>query len=337
MKSLIAVFLRYILIGIGSLLLLILTLYFWAYLSFLKGPGAFELNDFHPFRSERVRERYLEYYDKRAGEWTVDPEDRMVSTSYGQTFVRIYGPDDARPLVLLPGGGATSLIWKNNIEALSEKYRVYALDQIYDFGRSIYTRKMSSPGDYAQWLNELFTELGLGDSINLVGYSYGGWVASQYIIHYPHRLAKAVLLTPAYTVYPCSKEFEKRALAGLIPLRYFAKRALFWTCEDMVQSKEGIRMAEDRLNAVNIAIRGFKPKIPISMTVLSDDELHHITVPVLYLVGENEKLYSVEDAVAHLHNIAPAIQTEVIPGTGHCMLFTYPGIVSESILVFLDF
>ncbi len=335
-KSLLTVILKYILIGTGAILLLCLTTYSWAYLSFLRGPAAFEINDYHPFRSERVREKYLEYYDARAEDWPSDSEDKMITTSYGQTFVRINGSADDPPIVLLPGGGATSLIWKNNIEELSEDYRVYALDQIYDFGRSIYTRRMSGPEDYVKWLDELFTELGLENNINLVGYSYGGWVAGQFLVHYPHRLNKAVLLSPAYTVYPCSKEFEKRALTGLIPFRYLAKSALFWTCEDMVQTEDGIRMAEGRLDAISIAIRSFKPKIPISMTVIPNEELQHIIVPVLYLVGENEKLYSVKDAVDHLNMIAPDIQTEVIPNTGHCLLLTYPKIVSEKILEFLD-
>jgi len=316
--------------------MLVLTIYLWAYLSFLRGPGAFENNDFHPFRSERIRERYLEYYDARAKDWPTGLEEKMVSTSFGQTFVRINGSAEDPPIVLLPGGGATSLIWKNNIEELSENYRVYALDQIYDFGRSIYTRPMSSPDEYALWLDELFTKLDLGDSINLVGYSYGGWVAGQFILHFPHRLNKAVLLSPAYTVFPCSKEFEKKALAGLIPLKYLAKSALYWTCDDMVQTEDGIRMAEDRLDAISIAIRSYKPKIPLSMTVLTDEELQGINVPVLYLVGENERLYSVKEAVDHLNTVAPGIETTVIPNTGHCMLITYPEIVTEKILEFLD-
>ena len=125
----------------------------------------------------------------------------MVSTSYGQTFVRISGPKNAQPIVLLPGGGRSSLMWKNNIEALSEDYRTYALDDIYDWGRSIYVKRMGCPESITKWLNELFTALELGDSINLIGHSFGGWKASQYLLEHPERLNKIVIFSPAYAVH----------------------------------------------------------------------------------------------------------------------------------------
>ena len=56
-----------------------------------------------------------------------------------------------------------------NIEALSTQYRTYAVDNIYDCGRSIYTRPLKSPDDFVHWLDELFTALELGDHINLMG------------------------------------------------------------------------------------------------------------------------------------------------------------------------
>jgi len=72
------------------------------------------------------------------------------------------------------------------------------------------------------------------------------------------------------------------------------------------------------------------------MTVLSDDEMKNIKVPVLYLAGENEKMYSVKNAVKRLNSISPMIKTEVIPNTGHCLMFTYPELVNEKILDFLN-
>ena len=114
------------------------------------------------------------------------------------------------------------------------------------------------------------------------------------------------------------------------------KKELYWTCEDMVQTEEGRAFAEDHLDGLRLAIRSFKIKIPASMTVLSDDELGGIDVPVLYIAGENEKMYSVNDAVARLNSLAPGIVTEVIPNTGHCLMFTRPELVSERILDFLN-
>lgn len=302
----------------------------------MSGPNAFWINEYHPFRSEMAKKEYLEYYNTKSKEWPLDSEERMVSTSYGQTFVRISGPKDAPTIVLLPGGGTSSLMWKNNIVALSENYRTYALDDIYDWGRSIYTKKMGCTECITKWLDELFTALELEDSINIIGASYGAWKASQYLLAYPERIKKVVFLCPAYTVYYGNKEFEKRAFRGFIPLRYFMKKELYWSCEDMVQTEEGRVIADDHLEGLRLAIRCFKTKIPAAMTVLSDDEMKNIKVPVLYLAGENEKMYSVKNAVKRLNSISPMIKTEVIPNTGHCLMFTYPELVNEKILDFLN-
>jgi len=328
--------LKYLRIGYVAITLLIIAVFVWIYFSYLSGPGAFWVNEYHPFRSEIAKEEYLEYYDALAEEWPLDSENRMVSTSYGETFVRISGPEDAPPIVLLPGGGTSSLMWKDNIEALSETYRTYAVDDIYDWGRSVYTKRMGCPECITQWLDELFTALDLEDSINLIGASYGAWKAGQYLMSHPERINKVVWLCPAYTVYYGSKEFEKRVFRGFIPLRHFMKKELYWSCEDMAQTEEGRTFLDDHLDGLRLAIRSFKTKMPASMTVLSDDELKGITVPVLYIAGENEKMYSVPEAVKRLDSISPLIRTDVVPNTGHCLMFSHPEVVNDKILGFLN-
>ena len=335
-KSVIKSILRYLRIVYVTLTLIILALIFWVYQAYLSGPSAFNINEYHPFRSEMAKTEYLEYYDTEAKEWPLDSEEKMVSTSHGQTFVRISGPNNAPALVLLPGGGRASLMWENNIEALSENYRTYAVDDIYDWGRSIYTKSLSCPESITKWLDELFTALELGDSINLVGYSYGGWKAGQYLMEHPERLNKVVLLSPAYTVYKGNKEFEKRVFRGFIPHRYFMKRELYWVCENLVQTEKGRAIADELLDANMLSLSCFKTKMPAVMTVLSDEELKSIIVPVLYIDGENNKMLSSKKAVERLNNIAPDIKTEVIPNSGHGLVFTHPELVSEKILDFLN-
>lgn len=328
--------LKFTLVGYSVITLVLISIIVWVYLSYFSGPSAFNTNEYHPFKSEESKNEYLAYYDKKSEEWPLHSEERMVSTSYGETFVRIDGPKDAPPIVLLPGGGTSSLMWKNNIVALSRKHRTYALDDIYDWGRSIYTKRMCCSESITKWLDELFTALELGDSIIIVGASYGAWKASQYLLAYPERIHKAVFLCPAYTVFHGNKEFEKRVFRGFIPLRYFMKKELFWSCEDLVQTAKGRAIADDHLDGLRLAIRSFKTKIPASMTVLSDDELKSIKIPILYLAGESEKMYSVKGAVERLNAISPGIITEVIPNTGHCLMYAYPDIVNKKIDDFLN-
>ena len=250
--------------------------------------------------------------------------------------MRISGPSGAPPLVLLHGIGANSLQWLPNIEALSEHYRTYAVDNIYDFGRSVYTRPIESPDDFVSWMDELFTALQLEDGINLVGLSYGGWLTSQYALRFPDRLDNIVLLAPVCTVLPLPAEWIVRAALCMVPHRYFIKSLLFWMVEDLVQKDEASRkLAEQFADDAFIAMRCFKPKRLVNPTVLADDELQSIEVPALFLVGENEKIYSAQKAIERLEKVAPQIETAVIPEAGHDLTIVQPDIVNAKILEFL--
>lgn len=166
-----------------------------------------QITTYHPFKSEKAKARYLAFYDNEAKKWPVEFETRTVDTYYGQTFLRISGPTSAQPLVLIPGLSASSLMWIPNIKALSEYYRTYALDHIYDNGRSVYMRPITSTDDLVKWLDGLLNALELRDNINLLGISFGGWLTSHYALIFPERLNKIVLLTPTCTVLPVGLSF----------------------------------------------------------------------------------------------------------------------------------
>ena len=183
-----------------------------------------DMSEPHPFRNTKAKQRYLEMYERRASDWPVESVTEMVEGSYGSTFVRISGPADAPPLVLLPGASATSLLWEPNIEAFSKNFRTYALDNIYDFGRSVYKQKFKTPEDFTSWLDELFTSLNLGDKINIAGLSYGGWLTSQYALHYPERVNKIVLIAPPFTIIPVTMEWVKGAILSMIPHPHFIRK-----------------------------------------------------------------------------------------------------------------
>jgi len=295
------------------------------------------MSAYHPFRSAKAKEMYLESYDRMSLQWPVASETQFVETSFGRTFIRMSGPIDGLPLVLLPGANATSLMWFPNIEALSESYRTFAVDNIYDFGRSVFTKPIKTSDDYVEWLDELFETLDLGDSINLMGLSYGGWLTTQYALRFPERIHKIVLLAPAATVLPLRPDFLKRSLLSLIPHRHYVRKTMLWVLEDLVNKDEnGRALAEELVEQMFLAQRCFKPKMLLGPTVLTDKELQNLKMPTLYLVGENEKIYSPQKAIQRLNGIAPQIKTELIPDAGHDLSVVQSAMVNQIVQDFLN-
>lgn len=324
------------LIGCGSITLLLIASIVGLGLWMSAGRDQFQMSAHHPFHSIEAKERFLESYDRAAQKWPVQSETRQVGTSYGQTFVRISGPADAPPLVLLHGIGGNSLQWMPNIEALSRHFRTYAVDNIYDFGRSVYTRPMQSPDDFVNWLDEVFNTLGLGDKVNLMGLSYGGWIASQYALRFPDRLNKLVLLAPVCTVMPLSFEWIVRAVLCAIPSRYFTESFLYWLLEDLANSgPKGKAVLEEHIDAAYLAAHSFQSKRMVDPTVLSDDELRSIKVPTLFVVGENEKVFSAPEAIERLKKVAPQVKIELIPNAGHDLTIMQADMVNKKVLEFL--
>ena len=290
----------------------------------------------HPFKTQKAKEEYLKLYDDRAKGWPVPSTTKMVNTSYGQTFVRICGPGDGEPLVLMHGMGGNSLQWMSNIESLSKQYKVFAIDNINDNGRSIPVKSISSASDYISWLDELFDELGFKEGINVVGLSYGGWIASQYALRFPGRINKLVLLAPVGTVAQLSLAWIARAVLVVLPFKYFSRKFISWLAEDtLIYRTNGHSLVEEHIDEMFIALRCFKRKHIVNPTVLSGEELNNIEVPVLFMVGENEKIYSPGNVLDRLNRIAPKIKTRLIRNAGHDLPMAQPAIVNDGILAFI--
>ena len=311
----------------------------FGFLIYLRRPNYSTMKEaYHPFRSLDAKDRFLKYYDNRATLWPVDSESKMVQTSYGKTFVRISGPKDAQSLVLLHGDTENSISWLPQIETFSEKYRTYAIDNIFDNGRSIYSVPLESSNDFVNWLHELFNELNLGDTINLVGFSYGGWVASSYALSYPNRLNKLILITPAGTVLSPRIEFLIRGmLTHFIPSRFSIESQLNWERVGLLEKGDAGRAVIDQMvEELLLAKQCFKQRGFVVPTVLSDKDWQNLKMPILFLVGEKEVLYSSQKAVQRLNMVVPQVQAEIVPNASHDITHSQAELTNKKIMDFLQ-
>jgi len=327
--------LRYSLAGCGVVIAAIAILVVVFAIAHSSGSNGFD-SPHHPFRSAEAKREVLASYDARASRWPVPSATTTVDTTYGATFIRISGPESAPALVLLHGAGGNALHWVPNIAALSEHYRAYAVDIVGDHGRSVYTRPLESAEDYSKWLDELLDGLGLGQDIRLAGISYGGWIAARYALHSPDRLNKVVLIAPAGTISPIPFAWIWRAVLCAVPHRGFTKSFLYWMLEDLAQKDGGDVLLDQAADTAYLAIQSYEPRQMAAPDVLTDAELQSFAMPVLFVVGENEKLYPASEAVDRLNEVAPKIQTRIVPDAGHDLTLVQADLVNLMIVEFLE-
>lgn len=101
----------------------------------------------------------------------------------------VAGPEDAQPIVFVPGAMFTRKMWAPQIDALSEEYRVIALDLPGHGTHADETFQMESALDL---LNEVVESAANGHAI-LVGLSLGGYISTVYASRYPEKVDGLVL------------------------------------------------------------------------------------------------------------------------------------------------
>jgi len=290
---------------------------------------------YHPFRSEDAGARFYNLCEIFEQQWPEPFDIKMADTSFGKTFVRINGPADAQPLVLLHGMGSNSLLgWLDQVKELSENFRTYAVDDICGFGKSVCTRPVKSGDDYIQWLDELFNSLGLERGINLMGMSYGAWQTALYALNRSERLNRIVMLAPPEVVLHCGFRLRMRLLLSMVTGGLTYKRTLRWLFDDLF--KKDSEYAEEAVELLIQVSKCFRPVRLPDPTLFTDKELGNIDVPALYIIGENDKIYSAHDAIRRLNIVVPWIKTEMIKGAGHDMQALQPCLINRLVTGFLE-
>jgi pimeloyl-ACP methyl ester carboxylesterase len=274
------------------------------------------------------RAEFIAAYEAMFDLWTVDHDSIDVETRYGSTHINASGPHDGYPLVLLHAAGLGSTAWFANIAALSREHRVYAVDVIGDAGKSVADRVMEERADYAEWLWEVFDGLGV-DGAHLMGHSYGGWLTLNMALAHPDRLNKIVLLAPAASIRPFSllaqfglrlAEFNIRPPARSVLKTSASKGAVFE--ETFVHQMEMVS----------------KHCVPSTMfpTVYTDEDLKRIDLPVLLLIGADEKIYRPKKAIARAQRLMPNLTAEIIPDASHLLTMEQPERVNARVVRFLS-
>lgn len=259
----------------------------------------------------------------------------MVDTWYGQTFVRVSGPVGASPVVMLPGVASSGLLFAANAADLAREFQIFVVDNIHDVGLSVETQPVKNIGDFTAWLDDLCTGLGLGNQVNLIGLSYGGWIAAHYALRFSARVRRLVLLAPAGTVAPIPWGFVWRGMLCLIPMRFFMKSFMNWVATTENKDETARRMIDEMTDDACLGVRSFKPRRMVPPIPLTDEALGRLPAATLFLAGDREVIFDPHRAFLRLGTVAPQIGTEMIHGAGHDFFTVRSGEVNRRVIAFL--
>lgn len=238
-------------------------------------------------------------------------------------YYEVHGSGPA--LLLTHGFSATTEMWRPNIAALSQQYRLILWD-MRGHGQS---DSPSSPYQYT-------ADLTVGDmdalldacgekQIILGGHSLGGFMSLAYYILHPERVRALMLFDtgPGYKKDDARARWNKRAESMA---RTFEEKGL----EALGRSAEVLASKHRSAQGLAFAARGMLTQRDARIM----DSLESITTPTLVLVGDKDEAYFA--ATDYMAGKIPGAQKVVIFDAGHAANIDQPEKFNQVVLEFLS-
>jgi pimeloyl-ACP methyl ester carboxylesterase len=137
-----------------------------------------------------LRERSIPLIRPTRIEWNPSLSPETIQIKDHTIFYTVKG--EGKPLLLIHGYGAGIWVWEKQIEALSQFYRVYALDLI-GHGFSDRPKIPYTPETYIHFFRNFMDGVGI-EKATLVGNSMGGGIAWAMAILFPERVNHLILI-----------------------------------------------------------------------------------------------------------------------------------------------
>jgi pimeloyl-ACP methyl ester carboxylesterase len=221
------------------------------------------------------------------------------------------------PVALIHGLSGSSRWWSRNIDALSSRYLVAAVDLV-GFGRN---RRFFGPPVVLPPFSEVTALLArwletFGEPVHLIGHSMGGQIAIQLAAERPDLIRSLVLVDAAgmpfaFDPRPHLRPLEKFPYGGPGITRVLLPDFL-------------------RAGPASIAIAGTRV-----MRGDMREPMHALRVPTLLVWGENDPLVPLQYGQAMQQEIAGS-RLVVIPRAAHVAMWDAPEAFNRIVLEFLD-
>jgi pimeloyl-ACP methyl ester carboxylesterase len=238
------------------------------------------------------------------------------------------GPPGDRPLVVcihgfaVAGGAASSFLLGFNLardaDVVTYDLRGHGRTEVPPSGYSIV--------DHAQDLSALLDALDITEPVHLVGFSYGGAVATLAAMRHPERVASLSLLDGIVPVEGWEKAFyasieHYEGVIALAKAQGMSMDAIIEACVRAVMEDQGV----SHRRASSIGERIYRVFEQTTMkedlrteVAFAEAEFRHIRCPVLGVYGSQSDLYPLTD---RLPALVPDATVYTLPGAGHMEVY----------------
>jgi pimeloyl-ACP methyl ester carboxylesterase len=245
-----------------------------------------------------------------------------IKTNYLSFPADEAGRGEGKPFLILHGWNSASDRWITEAEIIAKKGFKVIVPDLPGFGES---EKLVRPwriNDYVNWFEEFIEELKIND-FYLLGYSFGGAVASKITLKYPQRVQKLFLVASAVIRKKTTQKGFSEKIAKFIKFFNFLP---FYNFFRKVVYRFIIRKS-DYVYAEGIMKETY-------LNIISDDisyKLSYINVPTIIIWGDKDESVPIEDAKT-INSKIKSSKLVIIPEADHLMHKKIPEILAEKIV-----
>ena len=264
------------------------------------------------YKSNAGREEIMALYNKVLAQWPLPYTHINIPTRYGNTFVIASGDASAPPLVLLHGTASNSATWLGDVIEYGQHFQVYAVDIPGEPGKSDPGRFSWDGSAFNEWLDDVLNRLGL-EKVILGGMSLGAWATIKYALYKPHQVDKAILIVPSGVCHP-----RLSFVVRMLILSFFGE----WGHNRMKQFIfKGAEFPEELDQFLTLVGRHFNYRMG-SPPLFTDEELQRLSIPVLFLAGEQDVLLNTPKTSERLQKLVPDLTVKIFEDDGHATINT---------------
>lgn len=273
------------------------------------------------------------------------PQDRFIKVENINTrYWAVGGKGSA--VVLVHGLGGFIENWANNVNALAEQHRVYAMDLV-GFGHSDKTPLTRDIDTLVKFIND-FMEAQNIEKASLIGNSLGGGLVLQFALDYPNKVEKLVLADNAGMGRDVINDFKLCSLpiiGELLTRPSLKGTARLWKeivydpaliTPELVAlaygfiSQPGAKKALLTTLRTGIDLRGQRARLVNHLL----SRLNTITAPTLVVWGKEDPIIPAAHAQVAVDKI-PGARLEIFERCGHMPQLEHPDRFNQLALEFL--
>jgi pimeloyl-ACP methyl ester carboxylesterase len=261
------------------------------------------------YKSDAGRRAVEQQYVKALQRWPVPHRQLRLPTRQGQTFVIVSGEEHATPVVLFHGSGTNTSAWMDDAAVWAHQFRVYAVDTIGEPGFSAPSRPPFASNAYVEWLDDVWNQLGLQRAC-IVGLSLGGWLALEYAVKRPARVASLSLIAPSGV--------GAQNMATLLKAGLLMKLGPWGLRKALAIVTGRAAVPKEIADSLILRFQHFRPRMD-ALPIRSDDELARLTMPVQLIVGGRDTLLRSSETRDRMLRCVPHLRLTYLENEGHIL------------------